>query len=334
MLEFAKDDPRIKLVNKENTGYGDSMNKGLSLARGKYIAFLESDDFVKKDMYKILFQISEENDLDIVKADYFEIRGESPDYISNSISLLTDKSKYNKVYDPSKEPWIFYVPMMNCLGLFKRDFLNKNFIRHNNTPGASQQDMGFWFQTFTLAKRIMFVNTPFYCYRQDNPNSSINNHKKLTCVKDEYDFMYSFLKRNPEILKWNAPIYYHRMFGSFWYTYNKTINYMKPIFLEEIMKPAFLAAQNNGDFSLDRYSLNEKKIIHDILTLDSLDFCCKLKFNNSVETLIEEVNEQKLINSRLKNEIALLKESNTYKIGKIVTLLPRKIKTFLNQRSK
>lgn len=70
-------------------------------------------------------------------------------------------------------------------GIYRRDFLEQYKIRHHETPGASFQDNGFWFQTFIYAKRAMILDTPYYMNRRDNPNSSVNNREKVYCINQE-----------------------------------------------------------------------------------------------------------------------------------------------------
>ena len=71
MKEYQSKDARFKIIDKENTGYGSSMNKGLDLASGEYIGIVESDDFIKKRMFEDLYNIAVKNDADMVKSDYF-----------------------------------------------------------------------------------------------------------------------------------------------------------------------------------------------------------------------------------------------------------------------
>lgn len=263
LAEYAAD-PRVKVIHKANSGYGHTMNVGLDAASGEYVSFLESDDCIETEMLQTLYTVAKEKLLDIIKADYFNLYGEGESHSLKPVQLISDSEKYGKVWNPREQPWLFYVPMMNCLGLFRRSFLEKHRIRHNETPGASHQDMGFWFQTFSLARSIYYYNRPFYQYRQDNMASSINNHTKVFCVRDEYRFIFNFLHRYPEIREWVAPIYYHRMFGSFYFTYGKLVDYLKPIFLKTF-SDEFRAMQSELDFTTERFSLNEKKILEQIV---------------------------------------------------------------------
>ena len=266
LKEYALNDSRVKIISKNNSGYGNTMNIGIRSAQGEYINFLESDDLIEVDMLETLYNIAKKNkSIDIIKGDYYEYYGEKEDL--KPIELLKDKKYYNKCLDPRNNLWLFYVPMMNCLGLFKRDFIIKNNIWHNETPGASHQDMGFWFQTFCLAQNIYFCNKPFYKYRQDNINSSMNtlsNESKIYCVHNEYLYIFNFLKRNEVIRKWVAPVFYHRFFGSSYFRYINFIDYLKPLFLHVFSEDLKLYSKEK-DFTLERFSINEKRIVQNLI---------------------------------------------------------------------
>ena len=69
---YAKNDTRIVIISKENSGYGDTMNLGIKKARGKYIGIVESDDFAEQDMFQKLYNIAQENDYpDVVKSNFY-----------------------------------------------------------------------------------------------------------------------------------------------------------------------------------------------------------------------------------------------------------------------
>ena len=69
--QYSKKDKRIKLINKRNTGYGDTMNIGIENASGEYIGLVESDDYITNDMYLLLYNIAKKYNLDIAKANIF-----------------------------------------------------------------------------------------------------------------------------------------------------------------------------------------------------------------------------------------------------------------------
>lgn len=198
--DFARQDERIRVIHKENTGYGNTMNQAVLLSTGDYIGIVESDDYIAKDMYQVLYEVAINNELDFVKSDYYQLwnNEDGSDYTEYR-SLSEDESLYNRVICPNKDKRVYHMEKFTWNALYKKEFLMENGIRYNETPGASYQDNGFWFQTFYFAKRVMFMKQAFYYYKQDNPNSSINNRTKIFCMKKEYDFIDKFLEKRGEI---------------------------------------------------------------------------------------------------------------------------------------
>ena len=70
---YAENDNRFVIIDKQNSGYGASMNKGLEAARGEYIGIVESDDFIDADAFELLYGIANLNNKpDIVKANHYQ----------------------------------------------------------------------------------------------------------------------------------------------------------------------------------------------------------------------------------------------------------------------
>lgn len=199
---YSLSDARVKVIHKKNSGYGHSMNVGLDCAKGDYIGIVESDDCILPKMYEELYRLAKESKLDFIKSDaifWWEKIGYS----------------YNVHYDYLKEYYdtvllgndrhVFYRFLMNIwTGLYKNDFLKKQNIRFNETPGASYQDNGFWFQTMAFADRAMWVGKSYYMYRQDNPTASIKSESKVLAMSNEYDYIEKILddrKSSVDIIK-------------------------------------------------------------------------------------------------------------------------------------
>ena len=68
--EYMERDRRVKMIDKANSGYGDSMNHGLEMARGKYVGILESDDFMASDALEKLVSAADSNNADFAKANF------------------------------------------------------------------------------------------------------------------------------------------------------------------------------------------------------------------------------------------------------------------------
>lgn len=176
ILEYARKDLRIEVVDKINSGYGNSCNIGIDKALGKYIAILEPDDFIDLSMYERLMKVAQENDLDISKCAYYEYFDATEHKDSYRVlPKWTQNIKLSKdVFEIQDFPsLLFYHPSI-WAGVYKKEFLLKNNIRFIEAKGASWVDNPFFIQTMCLAKRISYTNRAYYFYRQSNPNSSSN----------------------------------------------------------------------------------------------------------------------------------------------------------------
>ena len=190
--EHAEKDSRIVVVDKPNSGYGDSMNRGLDIAKGKYIAILEPDDWYETNMLKTLYDLAMQNNLDVVKCDFYQYSNQTK---QDRQYHLLEPGQCDKVVDNNEDNFIYSLQPSIWSAIYKRSFLNKNNVRFLNTPGASYQDTSFNFKVFALAKRVMFVDKPLIHYRIDNSQSSINNiAKKLSCIDREYDEIDKFIR--------------------------------------------------------------------------------------------------------------------------------------------
>ena len=197
--KYAAKDKRIKVISKANSGYGHTMNVGIDAATGEYIGIVEPDDYIKEDMYETLYKIAVEKNLDLIKADFCRFKGDGQNRKFVYVNLSKDDGYYNKVLKPADNIEIFRFVMNTWSGIYNREFLNKYNIRHNETPGASFQDNGFWFQTFCRAERVYFVDKAFYMNRRDNPNSSVKNKEKVYAATNEYKYIHDFLEKNQEL---------------------------------------------------------------------------------------------------------------------------------------
>lgn len=244
---YAEKDERIQVLHIANSGYGHAVNLGMNHAQGKYISIVEPDDYIEKGMLERLYTVSEKYGLDMVNADCMHFSGQEGDRIFQKSRMINDDSLYNTVINPFYEREIFKGGFINPAGLFNREFLNQNDIRHNETPGASFQDAGFGFQVLAYAERVMLLTETFYCYRQDNPNSSINNGQKMNCIIEEYEFILNIIRKDKERLDSFIPEYTRRKVGSYLNMYNRLVPELRLEFLKMISRD-FQETKKKGEF--------------------------------------------------------------------------------------
>lgn len=270
---FMKNDSRIKLINKSNSGYGDSMNQGLSQTYGKYVGIVESDDIADLKMFEELYSLAIKNSFpDIIKSNYFS-------YWS------TDKKRYyeeslprkltNKVFKPLNLIDIFKAGPSIWSAIYKNNFLKNHNILFNTTPGASYQDTSFNFKTLYYCETMFCTRKAFLNYRQDNINSSVNNKEKIYCICDEYKVIENCIKPNDKI----KPLLLYIKFKSYIWNFNRLTESFQDIFLDIFIKE-FIKEKSSIDFNL--FEKENKILLSSILSSDKKLFKKELNIQRNI----------------------------------------------------
>ena len=318
LQRYAQNDKRIIIVDKENGGYGIGMNIGLDKATGEYIGIVEPDDFVPLNMYEDLYNIAEKENLDFVKADFYRFKRSSNgnmDLVYNHLSK--NEEDYNVVFNPSTDPKTLLYIMNTWSGIYRRSFLEEYHIRHNETPGASFQDNGFFWQTFIYAKRAMIINKPYYMNRRDNPNSSVHNPDKVYCINKEYDFIREILMQDKKIWNRFKYIYWVKKLSNYLATVKRIGDEYKREYIRAISKE-FCRAEELGELKKDVFTEEQWKKLQ-FLMRDPEGFSYKVI--SSGTTAFETT-----------YEVDRIKNSTSYKLGRLLTKGPRKIKQKLKSK--
>ncbi len=335
LKSYAEKDSRIVLIDKENGGYGIGMNIGLEKATGEYIGIVEPDDFVPVNMFGELYKIASENDLDFVKADFYRFeRASNGDMFLTYNHLDRTDTYYNKVFNPSETPEAIRFIMNTWSGIYKKSFLNEFGIRHNETPGASFQDNGFWFQTFAFAKRAMIINKPFYMNRRDNPNSSVKNMQKVYCINVEYDHIKDVLMEHPETWERFKGYYILKRFHNSVATLRRIDNSLKKDYVDRFCKE-MKRAKELGEMNEELFTAAERDNLHLLMSQPNVYYKLKALPMNNGSTSINNNFKQ------VKAELDKIKRSKSYRIGKAIMYIPVRFKRFakkvyrrLNRRRK
>ena len=147
--------------------------------RGEWIGFVESDDYnfcqVCIPIWFLLQKGTDWISSNPVSVGFF---GEGEKRTFQREPITKNQDLLATVVNPSKDPRLLDALMNNVTGVYRKEFLDNNQIRFNETPGASFQDNGFWFQTFMKAEKAMLVDEAYYMVRRDNPNSSVKSAEK------------------------------------------------------------------------------------------------------------------------------------------------------------
>ena len=205
LKEYSQKSPKIKVYqNEKNLGTGATRNRGLTLATGEYIGFVDCDDYVSNTMYQVMYKLAVENKLpDIIETRITFVKDNR--YLNQNLNytftkqfrLISKKKKVNEL--PNLSPSV-------CNKLFKKSFLKgKKFIEN-----CKWEDILFTTTSSIKAKSILEVSNSDYFYRRDSKRgvSSINyqaNDKILDIFKITDGIMNSvhFIKKK----KYQEPLY-------------------------------------------------------------------------------------------------------------------------------
>ncbi len=321
--EYAEQDSRIKIIHKENTGYGHSMNTALKNATGEYIGIVETDDFVSEEMFESLYKYAKKNDLDVAKANYYQYTSKKGGH-SEFFEVLKPYGLYDKVFKPSdmNNQNIFRVKPCIWSGIYKRDMLIKNDIWFNETPGASYQDTAFAFKVWASAQRAGLMKEAYLHYRIDNDASSVKSGAKVFCVCDEYKEMESFLYKHEELKSNLLPLLQALKLNTYTWNLNRLEFGFKYAFLLK-MSMEFKSAWDQDLLKDELFSDKEWAKLKEII-FETEKYYNRIK--KKTFGRYKNVKEMKNRILRYESEIKELKESKAYKIGRVFTYLPSKIK--------
>lgn len=169
--EYAARDSRIKVITQPNGGAGAARNNGLSASTGKYLSFLDSDDFFEPDMLELAYEKAEEDKADFV--------------VFQSDQYYTDDDKFVQVAWTLREKEIPpYTPFSHrqmtddifkvFVGWAWDKLYNREFVEQNHLLFQEQRtsnDMLFVFSAVAIAKRITVVKKVLAHQRRDAKDS-------------------------------------------------------------------------------------------------------------------------------------------------------------------
>lgn len=330
---FAGIDSRIQIINSDKKSYGYQVNLGFQAARGKYIGIVESDDYIRKDMYKALFDLAEMHGADAVKCDFCQFYGEGIKRTFIHIPLTEDKSYYNRVINPAEEPALFQAYILNQCGIYSLELIRKHHICLVETPGASYQDHCLWFMIFACSERMLFCGQAFYMLRRDNVNSSVYSKKKVFCICDVYDHIRNEIIRTNDaaFIKKYLPICARYRFSSYEFSCDRLGKEYKLAFLYKFSFD-FDKLEQSGELERQYFSAQQWDDLLAIIK-DPFQYYCST-YGKALQAQSDsaggaEQQQFQLMQLRVEAyqaEIAAIQRSWSYRIGRVMTLLPRMVR--------
>ena len=177
--EYAEKDSRIKVIHKKIKGVSDARNEGLDIATGKYIMFLDADDYYEHNACERLCKEIEEKDADYVTANYMHIThdGERWDKPLFDVNVYDDFKL--SIQDYKKSFFVMNSVIWNKI--FRREFIESNKLRF--VSGAIAEDAIFATFCYVHSDRGYYIKDVIYNYRQNEANVSIST----SCTKEYFE---------------------------------------------------------------------------------------------------------------------------------------------------
>ena len=193
--EYKKIDNRIKVIHKTNGGLADARNKGLDVATGKYIAFVDSDDWIALNTYEYSIDMMEKYNSDM--------------FVFRAISCYNDKT--HEVKNPNKYEIIKNKDIFDYWEIIGRGVCDKVFIREywNDIRfpfGKTSEDIFVIYKLMAKAKVTILTSNIYYYYRQrigsisKSRNIRIDSHEAYVnareFIKNNYPNSYNKFMKN------------------------------------------------------------------------------------------------------------------------------------------
>ena len=187
--EYAAKDARLRVFHKENGGVSDTRNYGLDLAHGKYLMFLDSDDFwLRNDVLEMLIGKAEENDLDIIRGEYSAMLEDGTLAWNREISAERRNHAGQILTNVEFLEYAIHGEFFLPLSMIKLSSIGK--LRFE-VGRVFLEDMLFYSTYLLHSLRCMYVpNIRFYAYRKNEGSAS--NEANVRKLADSFSMCYRF----------------------------------------------------------------------------------------------------------------------------------------------
>ena len=202
LREYKNKDSRIVIIDQINQGVSVARNNALKIAKGEYIGFVDSDDWVDADFFEKLYYSAIKNDCDIA------VGGIAWNFTSGELDFIDLKFKKSKIFNKTSDKYkITRVAKAAYIWnkIYKKELFEK--LKLEFEPGICYEDMMFSHIILHESEKLVTVPNTFYHYRA-NPLSLVHNdtpEKKLD-FKNEILKTIDYVKKNK--IKVNIAKYY------------------------------------------------------------------------------------------------------------------------------
>lgn len=225
--DYRKLDSRIKVIHQSNSGVSSARNRGIEEARGQFVAMVDSDDTLDKDMYSILINTAISNDVDLVICGIEEVCGDKVIVRSYNLpdnQVLNENDIINRVLasDFTSENIINSI----CNKLYKRELIESQYLQFPSRVRG--EDWLFNINYLKVAKSAIYIDKPLYHYQRHDDSA-----------------MSKFLPNQFDLWLENREVRQELLYK---YKLNVDLKTYNRIWIEKVFN--YLLAKNNRDYSL------------------------------------------------------------------------------------
>ena len=191
---YAEKDPRVRVIHKPNTGVSDTRNTALNEARGTYLQFLDSDDWITSDATSVLVRAAESTRCDLVISDFYRVVGER---VSQKGDIDDDSLMTREEYAAHmmENPADFYYGVL-WNKLYRRSIVEQHHLRMD--PQISWcEDFMFNLEYIRYAETFRAVQVPIYYYVKTKgslANQSLTISKTVKMKLMMFEYYHQFFK--------------------------------------------------------------------------------------------------------------------------------------------
>ncbi|MGI6371842.1 MAG: glycosyltransferase [Caldicoprobacterales bacterium] len=249
LKEYEKSNEKIVLINQKNKGLSAARNTGLKNAKGKYVMFIDSDDYLKNPkVLSLLYDEIEKNDLDFVVADFeYDYEEKVKNYRIKRSQAIKNKIMIGRdFYDLGIKTKSIMSVVWNKL--YKKEFLEKNNLFFYE--GIFYEDMEFTPRVYYLAKRVKYVDEVIIMYRQREGSITSNiNAEKLD----------SYLAVAESLNQFNKNYNSESLNNSELYTYVKLIRQLRYI-------------KDKDEIELIKSKLKKRRVVYKLMKSNKMKY--------------------------------------------------------------